>query len=241
MFLSTPQNPSDLALLLDLNVGAIKIGSDDFTNTPLIAHYAATGLPLILSCGMADMGEVERTLSVARGTQCALLVCTSSYPTPPADVNIARVTTLAAAFPDVVIGFSDHTEGSDAAVMAVALGASIFEKHFTLDHDLAGPDHWFSATPAEARRWIDAVRTASVMRGHGVVQPSADELMMRKQARRSVTALQNISAGDLLDAANIGLRRPYDGLPPSRLADVIGRRARRAIAKGEKLSDADFE
>ncbi len=159
IFLSTPQNRSDLDLLLELNVPAIKVGSDDFTNLPLLKSYAATGLPLIVSCGMADMNEVRSSLGaigVSSGYPTVLLLCTSQYPTPPGDVNLRKLKTLRDAFPDVTLGYSDHTQGSLAASVATALGATVFEKHFTLSRDLPGPDHWFSEDPIGLRNWISS-------------------------------------------------------------------------------------
>lgn len=234
-FFSTPQNFSDLELLLPLGIPAIKVGSDDLTNLPLISKYAEKDLPIILSSGMADMAEVHRALEAARWFESkpvALLVCTSQYPTPPEDVNIRRVVSLQEAFPGLLVGFSDHTQGNEAAVMAVALGAKIFEKHFTLDHDLEGPDHWFSLNPIELTAWTKSIRDAHQMRGTGIVAPSKNELAMRELARRSVVAIQNIKSGDLLDEKNIGLRRPGTGLSPEFLPHILGRVAKEPIEKG---------
>ena len=244
LFLSTPQNPSDLELLLELGVPAVKVGSDDFVNLPLLRRYAETGLPLLLSCGMADIGEVEQALDAVGwhgGYPVVLLVCTSSYPTPPQDVNIARVRTLQQAFPGLQVGFSDHSQGAVAAGMAYTLGARVFEKHFTLSHDLPGPDHWFSADPHELRAWIDQVRQAEQMMGSGLVRPSAAELEMRALARRSVVVLAPVAAGERLTEANLGLRRPGTGLPPAMLERVLGRPASRALAAGAVLGYGDVQ
>lgn len=242
LFLSTPQNRSDLDLLLTLGLEAVKIGSDDFTNLPLIEDYAKEGLPLILSCGMADLSEVKRALAAAGHPErpVALLVCTSEYPTPPESANLRRLATLRAEFPGLVLGYSDHTQGATAAAAAVALGASLFEKHFTLDRDLPGPDHWFSENPASFAEWVGAVRRAHAMLGTGCVEPTAAETAIRALARRSVVALSDIAAGDPLNAANLGARRPGNGLPPERLKEILGRKARRALAKGELLKENDW-
>lgn len=242
-FLSTAQNPGDLELLLDLGMEAIKVGSDDFTNLPLLRQYRATGLPLILSCGMADMDEVRRSLSevgAETGHPTILMLCTSLYPTPPEEVNMLKLATLNATFPTVVKGFSDHTQGPTAASLAVGFGASAFEKHFTLDHGLPGPDHWFSEDPDGIRLWIDSIRAAHRMMGRPEVRPSAAETEMRTTARRSIVAIVDIAEGDGLDEGNIGLRRPGNGLPPAMLDDVLGRRATRAIARGSLLAPGDF-
>jgi len=239
IFMSTPQNRSDLDLLLELDVPAIKIGSDDFTNLPLIRGYASTGLPLILSCGMADMAEVYQALDAAgtfEGYPVALLLCTSQYPTPPADVNLQKLKTLQGAFPGLVTGFSDHTQGSLASSLAVAMGAVIFEKHFTLDHDLPGPDHWFSEDPTSLENWISAIRSARVMLGEALVRPTAQEREMRLIARRSVVALEAISRGSQLTSTNVGVRRPGTGLPPSFLETFLGAVAVRDISAGHVLN-----
>jgi len=244
LFLSTPQNVSDLELLLEIGVPALKVGSDDFTNLPLLKRYAATGLPLIVSCGMADLGEVYDALEAAgasRGHPVLLMLCTSQYPTPPQDVNLLKLRTLAGAFPGLVLGFSDHTQGPVAAVAALALGASAFEKHFTLDHDLPGPDHWFSEEPRGAIEWITSIRQAYKMLGQPQVRPTGAEIDMRRLARRSVVALRDIAVGEPYTEQNLGLRRPGDGLPPKMIESAWGRNARRAIAKGQQLTLGDIE
>lgn len=243
LFLSTPQNRSDLDLLLELGIPAIKVGSDDFSNLPLLRDYASTGLPLLLSCGMADLAEVHQSLEAAGtldGHPTVLLLCTSQYPTPPADVNLRKLRTLAQAFPMVVTGFSDHTQGPLASSLALALGARLFEKHFTLAHDLPGPDHWFSEDPAGAAEWIASIHKAEAMMGSAVVRPTAAEREMRVLARRSIVALRDIAAGEKLSAANIGLRRPGNGLPPNMFEQVLGRTAAGGIARGDLLKLGDF-
>jgi N,N'-diacetyllegionaminate synthase len=242
LFLSTPQNRSDLALLLEVGIPAVKVGSDDLTNLPLIRSYRESGLPLILSCGMAQLEEVRAALAAAgwpQGHQVALLLCTSQYPTPPADANLRRLSTLQAAFPGLVLGFSDHTQGAFAAPMAHALGAVLFEKHFTLDHGDPGPDHWFSEDPAGLAAWVAAIRAAHVMLGSEVVRPTQAELEMRVLARRSVVALNRIAAGEAFTAANVGVRRPGTGLAPERLAEVIGATAARDLEPGQAVQSED--
>lgn len=241
-FMSTPQNRSDLDLLCELGVTAVKVGSDDFTNLPLIRSYAETGLPLILSCGMADLAEVHQALDAAGaldGYPLALLLCTSQYPTPPQDVNLRKLRTLQAAFPGLVTGFSDHTQGPLASSLAVAMGAVIFEKHFTLDNDLPGPDHWFSENPASLALWVATIREATLMLGSELVRPTTPELEMRKLARRSLVALRSIAKGDTFSLNNVGARRPGHGLQPSFLDQVIGTAAARDIHAGEVLTLGD--
>jgi N,N'-diacetyllegionaminate synthase len=242
VFLSTPQNPGDLDLLLEIGVPAVKIGSDDFNNLPLLRRYAKTKLPILVSCGMADLAEVYQSLEALGtldGYPTILLLCTSQYPTPPKDLNLLKLKTLAACFPMLVLGFSDHSQGPLASSLAVALGAHVFEKHFTLDHDLPGPDHWFSEDPAGLREWIKSVRTSDVMLGSPLVRPTPDELGMRTLARRSIVALKNISIGDQLDEHNLGLRRPGDGLPARFWDLLLGKKALTAIAKGKQIRIGD--
>lgn len=244
LFLSTPQNVSDMELLLRLGVPALKVGSDDFTNLPLLRRFAATGLPLMVSCGMADLGEVHAALEATgalQGGPVVLLLCTSQYPTPPRDVNLRKLQTLGAAFPGLVLGFSDHTQGALAAAVARGLGACVFEKHFTLDRGLPGPDHWFSETPHSAKEWVEAIRTVGTLLGDPRVEPTPAEREMRRLARRSVTALRDIAVGEPLTEANLGLRRPGDGLPPAFIDRLWGRSARRALARGEQLRLGDTD
>lgn len=242
-FLSTPQNRTDLDILLKVGIPAIKVGSDDFTNLPLLKSYATTGLPLIVSCGMSDLAEVYQALEAVgalRGYPTVLLLCTSQYPTPQEDVNLLKLKTLSRAFPMVVMGFSDHTQGPLASSLAVALGAHFFEKHFTLDHDLPGPDHWFSADLAQLREWVASIRQAHAMLGSAVVAPTSAEVEMRTLARRSVVALKDIEPGDVLTEANIGLRRPGNGVAPFLYPKMLGMKAGRRIKKGALLQLGDM-
>jgi N,N'-diacetyllegionaminate synthase len=242
VFLSTPQNRSDLDLLVEIGVPAVKVGSDDFTNLPLLRSYASTGLPLILSCGMADLAEVYRSLETVGafdGYPTILLLCTSQYPTPPADVNLAKLGTLRAAFPDLTLGFSDHTQGPLASSVATAYGASLFEKHFTLNHDLPGPDHWFSETPPSLRDWVTSIRTARRMIGSAILRPTKAEHQMRVIARRSVVALCDIQRGETFTEGNLAIRRPGTGLAPELLHDILGGVSTRALRAGEPLTLGD--
>lgn len=242
-FFSTPQNLSDLDLLMQIGVPAIKVGSDDFTNLPLLRSYVESKLPLILSCGMSDLAEVHQALDNVGwfdGYPVALLLCTSQYPTPPKDVNIEKLTTLQQAFPGLLVGFSDHTQGPLAAALAVSRGARIFEKHFTIGKDMPGPDHWFSEEPEGFAEWIATIRSADVLLGSPFVRPTKAEQEMRLVARRSVVALRDITLGETLDNANTGLRRPGGGLPPDMIDNILGLMATRDIKRGERLSLGDM-
>ena len=169
-----------------------------------------------------------------------LLLCTSQYPTPAPDVNISKISTLRSAFPGLNVGFSDHTAGSTASIMAVALGATLFEKHFTLSKDLPGPDHWFSESPESLALWVQGIREASMMTGNSLVVPTKAEYDMRTLARRSIVAVRDIEAGQLLSEQNIAARRPGNGMPAAYIAEIIGLKAVRKIQKGELVKLGDF-
>ena len=243
MFLSTPQNRSDLDLLLEIGIPAIKVGSDDFTNLPQLKSYASTKLPMIISCGMADLGEVHQsleTIGALDGYPTILLLCTSQYPTPPGDVNLLKLLTLANAFPMVLLGFSDHTQGPLASSLALAMGARVFEKHFTLDHNLQGPDHWFSEDPSGLCEWIESIRESYTILGESIVRPTHSEIEMRVLARRSVSILKDIKKNEKLTNENIGLRRPGNGLPSAYFNKVLGMKSTKKLSKGDLLKLGDF-
>ena len=243
-FLSTPENYSDLQLLIPLGIEAVKVGSDDFTNLPLMRDFAEKGLPMMISCGMADEEEIAQTLQVVRENSnqpIVLFLCTSEYPTPPEDVNLLKLTSIADKFPYVIPGLSDHTEGSQAAIAAVALGARVFEKHFTMDHNLPGPDHWFSAEPEELKNWIGSIRKTYRMLGSKKLIPTEKEREMRDLARRSITTLKQIGKGEVFDETNLCMRRPGTGIPGRKWDAVIGKKAARDIAKGIQLQAEDID
>lgn len=196
MFMSTPQNPSDLELLLPLGIQAIKIGSDDCCNVPLVIEYAKHGLPLIVSTGMAWPKDLAMTVTeLARmSAPAAYLVCTSQYPTPAEEVRISRVPTLIDFVSPALVGFSDHTVGSMAAVMAVALGAVIFEKHFTLSHELEGPDHKWACNAEQLEDWVTQIHAAWDRKGSGsLMLTPAEEAQRAKYQRRPGQQLRGLA------------------------------------------------
>ncbi len=242
-FLSTPQNVSDLGILLKLGISAIKVGSDDFTNIPLLKSYAKSGLPIIVSCGMANLDEVRQSLEALgalRGYPTVLLLCVSQYPTLPEDVNLRRLDTLKEHFPELILGFSDHTQGPLASSMAVGLGAKVFEKHFTLDRQWPGPDHWFSEDPAGLAEWVRSIREAHRILGDRTMKPTAKEEEMKRLARRSIAAIRDIHPGEVLSEENIGMRRPGNGMPPILFEEVLGCKAARLMRKGDLLQPSDY-
>ena len=243
LFLSTPENRSDLDLLLELGIPAIKIGSDDFTNIPLLKDYSSTGLPLIISCGMANLNEIHQTLNAIGSLEkypTILMFTTSEYPTIPMNVNLLKLKTLAKSFPKIPLGYSDHTQGILASSLAVAFGAKVFEKHFTIDKNLPGPDHWFSEDPEGLKNWVDSIRTAATMLGSEEVKATEKEEKTKILARRSIVALSDIKQGESFNQNNIGLRRPGNGLPAIIIEEIFGKKSAKKISKGNLLKIGDF-
>ena len=243
LFLSTPQNRSDLDLLLEIGIPAIKVGSDDFTNLPLLKDYSSTNLPMIVSCGMSDFADVYNALDsigTLDGYPTVLLLCTSEYPTPPEDLHILKLKTLADAFPQLVLGFSDHSQGELASSLAVAMGACCFEKHFTLDNDLPGPDHWFSENPKGLDTWVSSINKAHRMMGSSIVRPTVSEIPMRTIARRSIVVLRDVESGEKFTLENLGLRRPGNGLPPAWFHTVLQYFASGKLKAGKVLEINDL-
>jgi len=178
VFLSTPQNPSDLDILMRVGIPAIKIGSDDAQNRAMLAYCSQpeVGLPILLSTGMSTLSEITLTYGwLARRTEVAVPACTSIYPCPPEHANVQRVAILRRLL-RCPVGWSDHTQGTIAATLAVALGASLFECHFTLDHNAPGPDHGWSRSPDELGEWVAAINEGYMMRGNGYFLASQSEV-----------------------------------------------------------------
>ena len=238
LFLSTPENRTDLDLLLQIGIPAIKVGSDELINIPLLKEFAKTKLPIILSTGMCTLDEVAKSLNAIGALDdypTILLVTTSEYPTPNESVNLLKFQTLAKNFPSIPLGFSDHTQGVLASSLACAMGASVFEKHFTLNHNMPGPDHWFSADPNELIQWVKSIRTSYIMMGSEEVKPTKSEEVLKITARRSIFAISEIKEGDEFSMKNIGLRRPGNGLTPEYFEMVLGRKSTKYFKKGELI------
>ena len=243
LFLSTPQNVSDLELLLSIGLKAIKVGSDDFTNIHLLKEYRKAGLPMILSCGMADLGEIYISLEAVEAfdrEDVALLLCTSEYPTPPEDVNLLKLRTLRGTFPNLTLGFSDHTQGSLAASVAVGFEACIFEKHYTLDNNMEGPDQWFSANPAGLKRWHDDICKSWQMLGQAALVPTEKEREMKRLARRSIFVKETIQKGEVIQDKHLAMYRPGVGLSGAYWNDIVGKKATKRLDKGKLLKWGDF-
>lgn len=242
VFFSTPTSVEGVEDLVRVGAPLLKNGSDYLGNVPLVEAMGRTGVPTVLSTGMATLGEVDEAVRAFRGAggrDLVLLHCTSSYPTPMEDVHLRKMTTLQAAF-DCVVGLSDHTEGTVAAVGAVALGASFVEKHFTLDRNLPGPDHRFSSTPAELAELVAGVRAIERALGSSAPGPAASELHARSAYRLSCVASRPLRAGDLVERKDVAFRRPGNGLPPSALDWLLGHRLTRDVALGKAFDASDF-
>lgn len=237
-FFSTPFDATSVDFLEAMGVPAYKIASFEIVDLPLIERVARTRKPVILSTGMATLAEIEDAVTAARGAGCpaiALLKCTSAYPAPAEEMNLRTIPHLAAAFGGVPVGLSDHTLGIAVPAAAVALGASIVEKHFTLSRAVPGPDAAFSLEPGEFRAMVEAVRTVEKGLGavrYGVTAREAASLVFR----RSLFVVQDVGAGEALTAENIRSIRPGYGLAPKHLKDILGRRAARALERGTPLA-----
>jgi pseudaminic acid synthase len=233
---SSPFDSTAIDFLEKLGAPAFKIASFEIIDLPLIQRAARTGKPLIISTGIAGLGEIAEAVEAARaagGREIALLHCTSGYPTPPEDSNLRTLPHLADAF-GVVAGLSDHTLGTAVPVAAVALGANLIEKHFTLRRADGGPDSKFSLEPEELAELVVNCRTAWIALGRVSYELEPSE-KVNKTFRRSLYVVQDIPAGGRLTAENVRSIRPGYGLAPKHLPDVLGRRAGRAIARGTPL------
>lgn len=262
-FLSTPFDTISLRFLVDeLGLEIIKVPSGEITNGPFLLQIAESGCDIILSSGMSTLDEIRDALEViafgllgshgspskqafadafaheqgqaALRDKLTLLHCTSAYPTPLVDANVRAMVTMRDAF-GLRVGYSDHTEGSTAALCATALGAQIIEKHFTLDRTLPGPDQKASLEPAELKALIDGIRAIEASLGDGIKMPRASEIGNADIVRKSLIALKSIAKGDELTDENIGAKRPGDGLSPMRYWSLVGTKAYRDIPAGGKL------
>jgi pseudaminic acid synthase len=234
---STPFDAASIDFLEKMGVPAYKVASFEMVDSPLVERIARCGKPVIMSTGMASPEEISEAVAAARRGNAAgplaLLKCTSAYPAPLDELNLRTIPHLAVEH-GVVAGLSDHTMGSTIAVAAVALGASIIEKHFCLSRAEGGPDSAFSMEPAEFAQLVRDVRNVEAALGRVDYQLGAEEQQSRRY-RRSLFVVQDIAAGELFTDANVRSIRPADGLAPKHLPEVLGRRAARALARGTPL------
>lgn len=239
-FFSTGFDEESLDMLVELGIDRIKVPSGELTNLPLLRHMASKGLPVILSTGMATMGEIEDAIRVMEEggvprSKITVLHCNTEYPTPMQDVNLPAMLSIGRAFA-VDVGYSDHTMGIELSIAAVALGATVIEKHFTLDRSLPGPDHLASLEPEQLADMVRAIRNIEqAMSGDGIKRPSRSEAGNRAIARKSLVAARAIRAGEKFSADNLAVKRPGTGISPMRWDEVIGKPAPRDFQPDELI------
>lgn len=251
-FMSTPFDAEAANFLVDLGIKRIKIPSGEITNEPFLTFLARKNLPLIMSTGMASMTEIERAVQVIATARVlaghieplaemlTILHCTSNYPAQCENVNLRAMQTIAEKT-CLPVGYSDHTLGLSVSTAAVALGAVVIEKHFTLDRSLAGPDHKASLTPEELGQLVCQIRDVEVALGSSIKQPSDSELPVRALVRRSVTIVRHVRAGDQIQRGDVDLLRPGVGIAPCEMANVIGKLAVRDLPVDTTLQWSDLK
>lgn len=238
-FLSTPFDLVSIDTLTELQMDYMKIPSGEITNLPYLRKIARLRIPVIMSTGMCRIGEIEDALYVLTSNglskeQITLLHCNTEYPTPFTDVNLRAMRTLADCF-GVEVGYSDHTKGIEVPIAAVALGAKMIEKHFTLDKTLPGPDHVASLEPDELRSLVDAIRNIERALGSSEKKVSESEQKNLTIARKSIVAASDINAGDIFTEKNIAVKRPGNGISPMLWDEVIGKCAIRDFREDELI------
>ncbi|WP_250499861.1 N-acetylneuraminate synthase [Caballeronia sp. GAWG1-5s-s] len=239
-FMSTPFDLDAAHFLTDLGMKTFKVSSGDLTNIPFIREIGRIGRPVILSSGMATLGEIEDAVIALEDVglpigKITLLHCTTEYPAPPDEVNLLAMNTIRAAFPGAIIGYSDHTQGIDIPVAAAALGAQVIEKHFTLDRSMEGPDHRASLEPGELTAMIESIHRVTRALGDGRKRPTTSEIPNRLIARKSIVAATAIARGELFSADNLAVRRPGNGTSPARWDEIIGKPAARDYAQDDPV------
>ncbi len=237
MFLSTPFDHESIDFLKELGMETWKIPSGEITNLPYLIKIAKLNKPIILSTGMCTLIEIENALKVLKengAVDIKVLHCTTEYPTPFSDVNLKAMETIKNKF-NVEVGYSDHTKGIEVPIAAVAMGAKIIEKHFTLDNNMEGPDHKASLEPEELKAMVDAIRNIEAAIGTGLKEPANSEIKNINIARKSIIAKQDIKAGEVFTEENLAVKRPGDGISPMRWFEVIGKVAGRDFSEDELI------
>ena len=228
-FFSTAFDESSLSFLLELGMSKIKIPSGEITNKPLLEFIAQFDMPVIMSTGMADMNEIQRAIEVLSKNKLTrenitILHCTSQYPASFENINLRAITSMKKKF-NLNIGYSDHTLGAEASIAAVSLGATIIEKHITLDSNMPGPDHKASMEPKDFQDMVSAIRKIERGLGNGIKAPTREELEMRTVARKSLVANKKIEKGEIFTQENLTVKRPGNGVSPMSINEVIGTKA----------------
>ena len=242
IFFSTPFSLKDTRELRALRMPVFKVGSSDTNNHPQLREIAKARVPVILSTGMANLAEVKASVAVlqkAGAKDIVVLHCTTAYPTDDKDVNVRAMLTMREAL-HLPVGYSDHTPGTDVALAAVALGATVIEKHLTLSRRLAGPDHFASLEPKEFTALVSSIRRVERIMGSGVKAPTKSEVTIAKVARKSIVAAHDIHKGAKITENNLNYKRPGTGMPPSLASLVVGKRTRRALPADTILRPSDL-
>ena len=237
-FLSSPFDEESADLLAKIGVPTFKIPSGEITNLPFLRHIAKKKKPMILSTGMANLGEVEEAVHTIKSEgrcQLSLLHCVTEYPAPYDEINLRAMETLRQAF-GLPVGYSDHTPGIEVAVAAVALGAVVIEKHLTLDQSLPGPDHKASLEPEQFSCMVRSIRNVSLALGDGIKRPAPCEIPNMTVARKSIVAARDLDPGHKIAAVDLLVKRPGNGIPPKQLPLVIGRRVSKAVRQDELIT-----
>lgn len=238
-FLSTPFDLISIDVLRPLEMDYFKIPSGEITNLPYLRKIAGIGIPVILSTGMSVMSEIEEAIEILcdnglKREQIMLLHCNTEYPTPMKDVNLRAMQTMAKMF-GLAVGYSDHTQGIEVPIAAVALGAKVIEKHFTLDRNMEGPDHKASLEPEELKAMVLAIRNIEQALGNEEKKVSASEHKNINIARKSIVAMHDIKKGEILTEENITVKRPGNGISPMKWDVVLGKEAIRDFAEDEQI------
>ena len=248
IFMSTPFDEKSADMLDRLGMGIFKIPSGEITNKPLVQHIAGKNKPVILSTGMSYLSEVEKAVrwiyeiwnKSGFNQQLTLLHCVSNYPAHAADVNLYAMNTLKAAF-GLSVGYSDHTQGIEIPIAAVAMGAKVVEKHFTLDKNMKGPDHKASLEPDELKAMVKAIRNVEKAMGDGIKRPTEKEDETRIIARRSLVAKRDIKKGDVINSGDIIIKRPGNGILPEFKETIRGMKARKNIIADSVIKWGDLK
>lgn len=238
-FLSTPFDFESIEFLTALGMDCMKVPSGEITNLPYLRRIARVGLPVIMSTGMCRLGEIEDAVDVLyreglTTDMITLLHCNTEYPTPMVNVNLRAMETLRSAF-GTRVGYSDHTRGIEVPIAAVAMGATVIEKHFTLDRSLPGPDHAASLNPEELKAMVEAIRNIELAMGSSVKGVSESEAKNIAVARKSIVVARDIKAGEVFTEENLTVKRPGNGVSPMRWDSVIGQRAKRDFKEDELI------
>ena len=239
-YLSTPGDLESIDFLCELGLEVFKIPSGEVTNLPYLIKVGGLKKKIILSSGMSNLGEIEDALEVLTnaGTlieYITVLHCNTEYPTPLEDVNLRAMQTIAAAFPGIKVGYSDHSASMEVPIAAVAMGAVVIEKHFTLDKKMGGPDHLASLNPDELKEMVQGIRNIEIALGSAIKRPSPSELKNKTIARKSIVANKKINKGEVFTDLNLGVKRPGTGISPMQWTAIIGRKAIRDFQEDELI------